>query len=75
MEYLSENDLSVMKYYKEGKVLCGFEGVHTNLWSNFYLDGDLELTEKGRKFINEYPKWDSVKTFDNKTHVHIKLQV
>lgn len=48
---LSERDIKVMIHYKEGNSLSGFEGVHRNLVDLDYLDGDLELTQKGREFI------------------------
>lgn len=44
---LTDLDLRVLKYYKEGFGLCGFEGVHNNLCDEGYLDDDLDLTEKG----------------------------
>jgi len=67
-------DLSILKYYKEGKELCGFEGIHNNLYKNGYLDGDLELTSKGRMFIETYPNWDEVKTFENKMYLTVKVR-
>ena len=68
---LTKIDLSVLKYYKEGKELCGFEGVHTNLCKQDYLDGDLYPTTKGFKFIEEYNSWGKVETYDNKMKVTI----
>jgi len=73
-EYMSELDLSILKYYKEGKEMCGFEknSPWDNLEKNGYLDFDLELTSKGRKFIKEYPNWDSVVAFTNQNYISIK---
>lgn len=68
---MSEKDLSILKYYKEGKELCGFEGVHDSLCKNGYLDSDLELTTKAVEFIKSYPNWDSVEVFKNKTYISI----
>jgi len=53
-------DLSILKYYKEGKEMSGFEenSPWNNLYKNGFLDGDLELTKKGRYFIKNYEKWD-----------------
>jgi hypothetical protein len=73
MENLTAQDISVLKYYKEGRELCGFEGVHSNLYKLGLLDGDLELTSEGRKFIKEFKDWDSIISFDNKMYVSIKL--
>ncbi len=61
-----------MKHYKEGGELCGFEGVHSSLCSNEFLDGDLELTEKGILFIEGYAGWESVEAYQNKMVVKIK---
>lgn len=58
---LNIDDISVLKYYKDGNELSGFENVHRNLCDNDYLDSDLELTDKARKFIREYKFWDDVK--------------
>jgi hypothetical protein len=65
-------DLSILKYYKEGKELCGFEGVHDSLCKNGYLDDDLELTNKACEFIKSYTGWDQVKAFENKTYISIR---
>lgn len=73
MEQLTSQDISILKYYKEGNELCGFEGVHSNLCKLGYLNDDLELTGKGYQFIKEYQNWDSVKTFNNKTYVRVRL--
>jgi len=70
---MNDLDLSILKYYQDGKELCGFEGVHNSLCENGYLDGDLELTSKARAFIRTYPKWDEVKSYDNKMYVTVKL--
>ena len=70
---MNELDLSILKYYREGKELCGYEGVHDNLCKNDYLDGDLELTTKGHAFIKSYTDWDKIQAFNNKTYVSIKL--
>ena len=48
---LTDRDLKVLKHYKDGKCLSGFEGVHENLCSLGYLDDDLELTKKGVEYI------------------------
>lgn len=69
---LTSQDLSILKYYKEGKELSGFEGVHDNLRNLDYLDGDLELTGKGYKFIKEFEKWDEVVSFNNINKIDIK---
>jgi len=68
---MSDLDLSVLKYYKEGKELCGFEKVHDSLCNNGYLDSDLELTNKGMEFIRTYPDWSNVKAFKNTTYISI----
>ena len=68
---MNELDLSILKYYKEGNELCGFERVHDSLCNNGYLDCDLELTNKAREFIKSYPNWDSVDTFQNRTYIKI----
>lgn len=65
-------DLQILKYYKEGKELSGFEGVHENLRNLDYLDGDLELTGKGYKFIKEFDKWDEVVSFNNINKIDVK---
>lgn len=75
MEYLTDTELGVLKYYKEGNELCGFEGVHETLCNRFYLDGDLELTKKSYDFIRDYPNWSSVKIYNNKTLVRIKIKI
>lgn len=69
---LTPVDISILKYYKEGKELCGFEGVHDNLCKEGYLDFDLELTCKGRQFINDFKDWDSVEVFKNNVRLTIK---
>ena len=68
---MSEQDLSILKYYREGNELCGFERVHESLCRNGYLDSDLELTIKGREFIRNYPDWGNVAIYENKTHITI----
>ncbi len=65
---MDELDLSILKYYRQGKELCGLEGVHDNLYKNGYLNGDLELTEKGFDFMKTYSDWDKIIPFDNKRH-------
>jgi len=60
VEGLSDEDLGVLKYYKEGGELCGFEGVHTNLCDKDYLDGDLEVTNKGRELFDSYKDWENI---------------
>ena len=74
LKKLSPNDLSVLKYYKEGNELCGFEPDNTwdSLVSNGYLDGDLELTRKAWDFIKSYQNWDSVQSYSNKTKITVK---
>jgi hypothetical protein len=67
----TELDLSVLKYYKEGKELCGFEGVHDSLCNNGYLDSDLGLTAKAIDFIKSYPHWENVEVFKNNTYISI----
>lgn len=72
MKNLTPLDLSVLKYYKEGNELCGFEGVHENLVKHNMLDGDLELTKVGWDFIKDFKDWDSIEMFNNKTKIVIK---
>lgn len=55
-DVLTERDLKVLKYYKAGNELSGFEGVHENLCTLGYLDSDLEKTHKCRIYINEFLK-------------------
>jgi len=69
---LTKKDLEILKYYKVGRELSGFEGVHDNLCKLDFLDGDLELTYKGHQFIKNYDKWDKIKTFDNKMYISVK---
>jgi hypothetical protein len=69
---MSDKDLSILKYYKEGNELCGFEGVHDELCKKGYLDSDLELTTKARDFIKSYSHWDKVESFKNKTYITIR---
>jgi len=70
---MKKEDLSLLKYYKEGGQLCGFEG--STVWKGLvfagYLDGDLELTLKGRQFINSYENWDSVTAYVNPIKITI----
>ncbi len=68
---MSEQDLSILKYYRDGNDLCGFERVHDSLCKNGYLDSDLELTMKAKEFIKSYPNWDNVTAFENKTRITI----
>lgn len=68
---MSNLDLSVLKYYKEGKELCGFEGVHDSLCESGHLDNDLELTTKGRDFIKSYSDWNNVEVFKNNIYISI----
>ena len=71
---LTELDLSILKYYKEGNEFCGFES--GALWENLrkidYLDSDLELTRKGAEFIKNYPNWDKIESYNNKMYISIK---
>ncbi len=71
---MNELDLSILKYYKEGGELCGFEkgAPWTDLEKNNYLDGDLELTKKGWEFIKSYKNWDKVVSYNNETRITIK---
>jgi len=71
---LTKQDLSILKYYKEGHGLSGFEKgwPWENLERNGYLDGDLELTSKGWYCIKTYQNWDSVVSFKNETVIEIK---
>lgn len=73
-EELNELDLSILKYYKNGNEMCGFEkeSPWKNLHENGYLDEDLELTSKGGNFIRNYPDWDKVVPYDNKNYISIK---
>lgn len=68
---ISKLDLSILKYYKAGNELCGFEKVHDSLCKNGYLDDDLCLTKKGIDFIKSYPDWENVDSFNNKTYIRI----
>lgn len=68
---MSDKDISVLKYIKDGGELCGFERVHDSLCKNGYLDSDLELTIKGRELIKSYPQWDMVVAFVNETYIRI----
>ncbi len=74
MNKLTKEDLSLLKYYKEGNELCGFE--RDISWDNLckldYLDGDLELTKKAKEFIKEYKDWDSIISYKNNTYIRIK---
>ena len=74
MNKLTKQDLSILKYLKEGNELCGFE--RDINWDNLcklnYLDGDLELTSEAKKFIKEYKDWDSITSYKNKTYIRIK---
>ena len=72
---LSELDKSILKYYKEGKELSGFEGVHDNLCQLNFLDSDLELTFEGIQFIKEFKDWDSVETYNNTMKIDIKPKI
>lgn len=66
-------DLQVMKYYQKGSELCGFEGVHTNLCNNGYLDSDLELTIKGREFLKENAELlELIEPYKNTTYISIR---
>lgn len=49
---LTELDIRVLKFYKAGNVLNGFEGAHKHLYDLGYLDDDLELTKDGRDYVN-----------------------
>ena len=71
---MNELDLSILKYYKEGNELCGFEqnSPYDNLLKNGFLDDDLELTHKGYEFIKSYQHWDNIITYKNKTKITIK---
>lgn len=74
MEKLTSLDLSVLKYYKEGKELSGFEKreVYYNLFKLGFLGWDLELTDKGYKFIKEFKDWNSVTSYENPVVIVIK---
>jgi hypothetical protein len=75
---LTPTDISILKYYKEGNELSGFEkdakgkSVYENLCKLDYLDGDLELTRKAWDFIKTYSKWDEVSSYKNNVVVKIK---
>jgi len=58
---MTNQNLRILKYYKEGNSLSGFEGVHRSLYEAGYLNDDLELTPKGLKFIKEFKDWKSIK--------------
>jgi len=74
---LTELDLSILKYYKEGNEMCGFEknSPWRNLEENDYLDGDLELTSKGYAFIKSYTDWDKVVPYSNKNYISVKIKI
>ena len=72
MSMLKPEDLSILKYYKEGGELCGFEGVHDNLFKLGYLDGDLELTTVANFFIKNFGNWDNIVPYDNKMKITIR---
>ena len=74
MNKMTLQDLSVLKYYKNGNELCGFEDVHDNLVEIGYLDGDLELTHEGYLFIKNFERWDEVEQFENKMKITIKIK-
>jgi hypothetical protein len=68
---LTKIDLSILKYYKLGNELCGFEGVHDNLVSEGYLDGDLEVTKKCIDFFKSFQNWDSIEMYNNTMKITI----
>jgi hypothetical protein len=68
---LTQLDLSILKYYKEGNELCGFEKVHDNLCKLDFLNYDLELTNKGKEFINSFDFYN-IKTYNNEVLIKIK---
>ena len=67
-------DLIVLKYYKDGGQLCGFEPdrPYKNLVKLGFLDWDLELTPKGLDFIKKYNDWGFVTAYNNETVIVIK---
>lgn len=71
---LTELDLSILKYYKEGREMCGFES--NSPWKHLvaidFLDGDLDLTCNGWDFIENYSDWDKVVEFNNKNYLSVK---
>lgn len=71
---MNAEELSILKYYKEGNEMCGFEpnSPWRSLVNKDYLDGDLELTSKGSEFIKTYRDWDNVIAYNNRTVVQIK---
>jgi len=73
-QIMNELNLSILKYYKEGGELCGFEpdSPERNLVLNKFLDDDLELTKKGIDFIRDYPDWDKITSYQNRTKITIK---
>lgn len=74
MEIMNAQDLSILKYYKEGRQMSGFEEgcVWDNLVLNGYLDDDLELTSMGYDFIKNYEEWDKVKVYKNQNYISVK---
>jgi len=72
---MNDLDLSILKYYKEGNELCGFES--SSPWKDLtkkgYLDDDLELTKKGIDFIRNYQDWGNVISYQNPTKISIKV--
>lgn len=69
---LSQKDFQILKYYIDGGILSGFEGVHNSLYDIGFLDGDLELTSIAHEFIKQYPYWDKIEAFGNSTVAQVK---
>jgi hypothetical protein len=72
MEKLNDIDYSILKYYKEGYELSGFEKDYDNLYNLGYLNGDLELTKKAYDFIKNFKNWDEITPYKNNVVIHIK---
>lgn len=75
MNDLTPLDISILKYYKQGRELCGFEGLHNNLCNLGYLDDDLQLSYKGNTFVEEFKDWDSITAFDNDMYISVKIKL
>ena len=50
---LTDIDIRILKFYKNGHTLNGFEGVHSHLHKLGYLDDDLNLTRCGQEYVKE----------------------
>ena len=73
-ESLTELELGIIKNYKHGFELSGFEP--SDHWEGLvkkgFLDCDLEMTSKAWEFVKTYDKWDEVQPYKNKVVVYVK---